>query len=90
MIAPARRDRGLLRDQRGEVLIAGLRRRQKVHEGGETEGGNVRPLRSVTRRNHTQLTLRLRGTETQEIDDGADLLKIELIGGGRRLTLLRH
>ena len=53
VIAPARRDRRLLRQQRGKVLIAGLRRRQKEHEGGETEGGNVRPLRSVTRRNHT-------------------------------------
>ena len=76
MIAPARRDRGLLRQQCGEVLIAGLRRRQKEHQGGETEGGNVRPLRSVTRRNHTQLTLRYAALKPLEIDDDADLIKI--------------
>jgi hypothetical protein len=35
-----------------------LRRRQDEDETGETEGGDLRPLRSVTRRDHTQLTQR--------------------------------
>ena len=71
MIAPARRDCGLLRHQGGEVLITELRRRQDEYHNGETEGGNLRPPRSVTRRDHTQLTQR-----DATLDD-ADLLKID-------------
>src|SRR5947209_10298457 len=72
VIAPARRDRGLLRHERRKVLIADLRRRQNEHQDGETEGGDLRPLRSVTRRDHTQLTQR-----DATLDDDADLLKID-------------
>jgi hypothetical protein len=43
MLAPARRDRGLLRHQRGDILIADLRRRQEEHQDGETEGGDLLP-----------------------------------------------
>src|SRR5215212_4068429 len=56
--APARGHPGPPRRGSGEVLVAELRRRQDIHEDGETEGGNFRPLRSVTRRDHTQLTQR--------------------------------
>src|SRR5205085_9234096 len=72
MIAPARRDLRLLRHERGEILIAELRRRQKEDQDGETEGGDLRPPRSVTRRDHTQLTQRY-----ATLDDDADLLKID-------------
>ena len=77
MLAPARRDRGLLRHQRGEILIADLRRRQDEHQDGETEGGDLRPLRSVTRRNHTHYSTLRYATHTQDLDDDADLLKID-------------
>ena len=75
MLAPARRDSGLLRHQRGEILIADLRRRQEEHQDGETEGGDspppsaryaTEPLRTLTQRYAAPL------------DDDADLLKIDL------------
>src|SRR3954466_3251973 len=71
MVAPARRDVRLLRHERGEILIADLGRRQNEHQDGETEGGDLRPPRPVTRRDHTQLTQRY-----ATLDDDADLLKI--------------
>ena len=49
----ARRSRGA-----DDILIADLRRRDDVEDNGETEGGNFRPPRPVTRRDHTQLTQR--------------------------------
>ena len=74
MFAPAR-SRRALREQGREILIADLRRRQDESEDGETEGGDLRPLRPVTRRDHTQLTQRY-ATLTED-DDDADLLKID-------------
>ena len=62
MLAPARRDRGLLRHQRREILIADLRRREDEDQNGETEGGDLRPLRPVTQRNHTHTHATLRDT----------------------------
>ena len=61
-----------MRDERREILITDLRRRQDEHQDGETEGGNLRLPRSVTRRDHTQLTQRY-----ATLDDDADLLKID-------------
>src|SRR5256885_14034019 len=71
VIARARRDRRLLRHQRREVLITDLRRRQNEYQDGETEGGNLRLPRSVTRRDHTQLTQR-----DATLDDDADCLRL--------------
>ena len=61
--AEGRSDRGIAparcgRLGRHDILIADLRRRDDVEENGETEGGNFRPPRPVTRRDHTQLTQR--------------------------------
>ena len=72
MLAPARGDCRLLCHQGREVLITDLRRRQNEHQNGETEGGNLRLLRSVTRRDHT-----LRTQRYATLDDDADLLKID-------------
>src|ERR1700742_3948092 len=53
-IAPAR----CRRFRRHDILIADRRRGDDVEKNGETEGGNFRPPRPVTRRDHTQLTQR--------------------------------
>ena len=67
MFAPARRDRGLLREECGEILVADLRRRQQEHQDGETEGGDFRPLRPVTRRYHYSLSRNITQRVTQEL-----------------------
>ena len=77
MVTPARRDRGLLRHQGREVLIADLRRRQEEGEEAKTEGSNFRPPRPATRRNHTQLTHATLTLLTHESDGETDLLKID-------------
>src|SRR6476620_3091907 len=43
---------------RHDILIADRRRGHDIEQNGETEGGNFRPPRPVTRRDHTQLTQR--------------------------------
>jgi len=58
--------------RRHNFLIADLRRCDDVEEDGETERGNFRPPRPVTRRDHTQLTQRY-----ATLDDDAGLLKID-------------
>src|SRR5262245_59725100 len=43
---------------RHDIPIADRRRGDDIEENGETEEGNFRPPRPVTRRDHTQLTQR--------------------------------
>ena len=76
MLAPARRDGRLLRQQRSEILIADLRRRQDEDENGETEGGNSAPFGPL--RNGTIRYSRNATRHSQGNDDDADLLKIDL------------
>ena len=56
MGARALRDILLADQQRGEILIADLRRHQTERQNAEAEGADTDTLRPVTRRNHAQLT----------------------------------
>ena len=76
MVAPACRNGRLLRQKAGEILMAALCRRQEEDEDGETEGGKLGPLRSVTRRNHTHTQLNAT-RHSLGFDDDADLFKID-------------